>query len=258
MVASLRRATADDSPLKGNLPAFKSARAVDPMTVDIELNSRYPLLLNDLTNIFVFSKPWLVANHTEAATDVGRKVEGYATNHTNGTGPFRLESRAADSRTVLLRNPDWWDTPRHNLDRIEFTPINSDATRIAALISGEIDFTNAIPLQATARVESEPKVKLLLATELRTVFFALNYSDTLHERRAEPAARQAGAAGDVSGDRHRADAPRGDAQPVSHHRRAGRARDPRLPAGAGPAACPTTRRRRKRCWPRPACRKAPR
>ncbi len=179
VVASLRRATADDSPLKGNLPAFKSARAVDPMTVDIELNSRYPLLLNDLTNIFVFSKPWLVANHTEAATDVGRKVEGYATNHTNGTGPFRLDSRAADSRTVLLRKPDWWDTPRHNLDRIEFTPINSDATRIAALISGEIDFTNAIPLQATARVENEPKVKLLLATELRTVFFALNYNDTL-------------------------------------------------------------------------------
>ena len=186
VVASLQRATADDSPLKGNLPAFKSARVVDPMTLDIELNSRYPLLLNDLTNIFVFSKPWLVANHTEAATDVGRKVEGYATNHANGTGPFRLESRVADSRTVLGRNPGWWDVPRHNIDQIVFTPINSDATRIAALVSGEVDFTNAIPLQATARVEAEPNVKLLLATELRTVFFALSFAETLQNGAPNP------------------------------------------------------------------------
>ncbi|MGI4794130.1 MAG: ABC transporter substrate-binding protein [Janthinobacterium lividum] len=186
VVASLERATADGSPLKGNLPAFKAARVVDPATLDVELNSRYPLLLNDLTNIFVFSKPWLVANHTEAATDVGRKIEGYATGHTNGTGPFRLESRAADSRTVLTRNPDWWDTPTHNIDRIVFTPIGSDATRLAALVSGEVDFTNAIPLQTTARLEAEPGVKLLLATELRTVFFAMNYADTLQDGAPNP------------------------------------------------------------------------
>jgi peptide/nickel transport system substrate-binding protein len=179
VIASLKRATDDLSPLKGNLAAFKSARRVDDLTVDIELNSRYPLLLNDLTNIFVFSKPWLVSNHTEIATDVGRKVEGYATFHANGTGPFRVESRTSDSGTTLVKNPGWWDKPRHNLDRIEFVPINNDATRLAALISGEINYTNAVPLQAAARLESTAGVKLLMATELRTVFFALNLGDHL-------------------------------------------------------------------------------
>lgn len=177
VVASLKRATADASPLKGNLSAFLDAHAVDPLTVDMDLNTAYPLLLNDLTNIFIFSKPWLVANHTETATDFGKGIEGFATRHTNGTGPFRVESRTPDQGAVLLRNPGWWDTPRHNLDRIEFNVVNNDATRIAALVTGQIDFTNAVPLQAIASLEKASGIRLLLTTELRTVFFAFNFAE---------------------------------------------------------------------------------
>ena len=177
VVASLKRATDERSPLKGNLPAFRDARSVDPLTVDVNLKSAYPLLLNDLTNIFVFSKPWLVTHNAEAPTDVGKGIEGYATRNTNGTGPFRLQSRTTDQLTVLIRNPGWWDTPRHNVDRIEFSPIANDATRVAGLVSGQVDFTNAVPLQATPRLESSPGVKLLLTTELRTVYFVLNFAE---------------------------------------------------------------------------------
>ncbi len=186
VVASLKRATGDASPLKGNLSAFRDARAVDPLTVEMDLNTAYPLLLNDLTNIFMFSRPWLIANHTETATDFGKGIEGFATRNTNGTGPFKLESRVADQTTVVVRNPAWWDTPRHNLDRIEFNVVNNDATRIAALVSGQIDFTNAVPLQATQRLESAPGVKLLLTTELRTVFFAFNLAERDQAGEANP------------------------------------------------------------------------
>jgi peptide/nickel transport system substrate-binding protein len=174
VVASLRPATDELSPLKGNLSAFRSARVVDANTVDIALSARYPLLLNDLTNIFIFSRPWLAANNAERATDVGRKVEGYATFHANGTGPFKVEGRAADSRTVLVANPAWWDKPRHNIDRIEFLPIVSDATRVAALVTCEVNFSNAIPLQTAQQLANQEGVKVLMATELRTVFFAFN------------------------------------------------------------------------------------
>ena len=177
VVASLKRATDDASPLKGNLSAFKDAQVIDPLTIDMDLVTAYPLLLNDLTNIFVFSKPWLVTNHTEVATDFSKGIEGYATRNTNGTGPFRVESRTPDQGAVLVRNPAWWNTPRHNVDRIEFNVINNDATRIAALVSGQIDFTNTVPLQAIARLENASGVKLLLTTELRTVFFAFNFAE---------------------------------------------------------------------------------
>jgi len=122
-----------------------------------------------MTNIFMFDAGWLKDNGAEAPTDVGAKEEGYATHHTNGTGPFKLESRVPDSRTVLVRNEGWWDTPVHNLDRIEFTPITSAATRVAALLSGEIDLTNGAPLQdpAAQRPDEHPDLRSGLARGAR-------------------------------------------------------------------------------------------
>jgi peptide/nickel transport system substrate-binding protein len=111
VIASLDRATDDKSPLKGNLSAYKSSRKIDDLTFEMRLNTAYPLLLNDLTNIFVFSKPWLVANKAEAPTDVGKAIENYATFHTNGTGPFKLVSRTADAATILEVNKAWWGNP---------------------------------------------------------------------------------------------------------------------------------------------------
>lgn len=179
VVASMTRVSDDASPLKGNLPAFKAARKVDDYTVDIEMTHPYPLMLNDLTNIFIFNRQWLVDNNSLKPTDAAKKIEGYATHHANGTGPFKVESYRPDTRTVLVVNPDWWDKPRHNLDRIEFTPIASAPTRVAALLSGDINFTENAPLQDLDRLRAAPNVKVLAATELRTLYFGFNLGDKL-------------------------------------------------------------------------------
>ncbi len=66
--------------------------------------------------------------------------------HANGTGA--VQARKPTSRTPAPRwssNPDWWDKPEHNLKRIEFRPIKSDATRVAALLSGELDMIAPAP-----------------------------------------------------------------------------------------------------------------
>lgn len=181
VIASLERVSHPSSPLRGNLPAYKSATKVDDHTVDIEVTGTYPLLLNDLTNIYIFDKEWLVANNATVPTDAGRGVEGYATGNANGTGPFIVESRRPDSRTVFVVNPRWWDEPRHNVTRIELMPIASSATRVAAMLSGEIDFTNLAPLQDLPRLEAAQGVRVLQASELRTVFLVLNQRDTLHQ-----------------------------------------------------------------------------
>ncbi len=181
VIASLTRVTHETSPLKGNLPAYKSAKKIDDLTVEIEVNGPYPLLLNDLTNIYIFDKEWLEANNASLPTDSGKGVKGYATDNANGTGPFSVESRRADSRTIFVKNPGWWDKPKHNIDRIEFTPVTSASTRVAALLSGEIDFTNVAPLQDLPRLSASSEVKVLQTNELRTVIFAFNLKDTLFE-----------------------------------------------------------------------------
>ena len=179
VVASLARVSDETSPLKGNLPAYVSAAVVDELTVDITLNGTYPLLLNDLTNIHIFDKEWLVENGAEKPTDIGAGVEGYATYNANGTGPFIVESRQPDANTVFVVNPAWWDTPQHNIDRIELSPVTSAATRVAALLSGEINFTNDAPVQDLPRLEAAPNVEVLEGVDLRTVMIGFPFRETL-------------------------------------------------------------------------------
>ena len=186
MLASLARVSHETSPLKGNLPTYKSSKKIDDRTVEIELTGPYPLLLNDLTNIQIFDEGWLKANNSELPTDVSAKKEGYATFNTNGTGPFKVESRVPDSKTVLLKNDGWWDTPKHNLDRIEFTPISSAATRVAALLSGEIDFTENAPVQDLERLAAAPGMKVMERTDLRTVMVGFNRKEKLADGRDNP------------------------------------------------------------------------
>lgn len=186
VVASFKRAADPASPLKGNMPLFKDIRKIDDQTVEIDVTTPSSLFLNDITNIFVFDQDWLVDNNTKAPTDFGAGVEGFATNNTNGTGPFVLESRAPDSMTVLLANGDWWDERKHNIDRLEFIPITSAATRIAALLSGEVDIVDSAPIQDLDRLQADPTITVTTLTELRTVFLAMNRSETLPDGRPNP------------------------------------------------------------------------
>ncbi len=181
VAASLARVSHETSPLKGNLPAYVSSQVIDDRTIDITLNGTYPLLLNDLTNIHIFDKEWLVENNAELPTDIGKQIEGYATYNANGTGPFIVESRQPDAKTVLVVNESWWDDPQHNLTRIELTPITSAATRVAAMLSGEINFTNSAPVQDLPRLAASPTVNVLERTDLRTIMLGFNRRGTLVE-----------------------------------------------------------------------------
>lgn len=179
VVASFKRAADPASPLKGNMPLFKDIRKIDDYTIEIDVTTPSSLFLNDITNIFVFDSGWLTTNNTETPTDFSAGTEGYATSNTNGTGPFRLESRQPDAMTVLLVNDAWWDDKKHNIDRLEFIPISSPATRIAALLSGEVDIIDSAPIQDLDRLKADPNITVLNLTELRTVFVAMNRRDTL-------------------------------------------------------------------------------
>jgi peptide/nickel transport system substrate-binding protein len=177
VVASIERLIHPDARARGNLSSVSGAEAVDETTVDILLKEPDPLLLNKLSGVFIMDREWLEAN---GALEPGNTTTGattYASDHANGTGPFVLESRAPDARTVLAANPDWWDDPIHNLERIEFTPIGSDATRVAALLSGEVDVITPAPLQDVARLEAAEGVTPLQNPSLRTIMFGLNHGD---------------------------------------------------------------------------------
>ena len=186
VVASYLRATDENSPLRGNVPLYQGIRKIDDHTVEIDVSSGSTLFLNDSTNIFIFDEDWLKDNDASRPTNFGEGVEGFATTHAMGTGPFMLESRKPDAMTVLTVNPDWWDEKHHNIDRLEFIPIASAATRVAALLSGEVDLIDSAPLQDLERLRASPDLTVDALTELRTVFISFNRRDTLPDGRENP------------------------------------------------------------------------
>jgi peptide/nickel transport system substrate-binding protein len=120
------------------------------------------------------SKAWAEKNGAVEPADLSKGQEGYASRNENGTGPFMLKERVPDVKTVLVPYPGWWDKPRHNLDEVTFLRIANDATRVAALISGEIDMLYAVPPQDMQRLSKTSGLRILEAPELRVVFFGMD------------------------------------------------------------------------------------
>jgi len=174
VVASLRRASVPNSPYASVTHMIREVAQVDEDTVDIRLRGPYPVLINDLAGISILSEEWMRAHDAMEPADPARGRNAYTGMHTNGTGPFRLVSRQPDSETVLERFPGWWDQVSHNIDRVVYRPVPNDATRVAALLSGQLDLITPTPLQDIDRIRREPSVKVVEAEDLRVMFFGFN------------------------------------------------------------------------------------
>ena len=100
-----------------------------------------------------------------------------AFNEANGTGPYKLIEWVQDNRIVLEPSETYWDADSlksNNVDKIVFTPIPNDATRVAALLSGEIDLMYPVPLQDVRRLNSDPNTEAMQGPELRTIFLGFD------------------------------------------------------------------------------------
>jgi len=180
VVASIARLIHPDARARGNLSTVERAEKVSDTEVDIVLKAPDPLLLNKLTGVFIMDEEWLEANDASEPGNTTTGVVTYASDNANGTGPFILESRQPDARTVLVVNEDWWDSPEHNITRIEFSSIGSDATRVSALLSGEVDIITPSPLQDAERLDAAEGVSPLQNPSLRTIMLGLPHRDTLN------------------------------------------------------------------------------
>jgi peptide/nickel transport system substrate-binding protein len=174
VVFSWQRMQSPGSIAKLDLGGIKDVRKVDAYTVDVETHAPFPLVLNNLMSFTIMSKAWCEANNAKEASDLQQKKENFANRNANGTGPFMLKSREVDVKTVLAANPNWWDKPKHNLTEVNFTPIQSDATRTASLLSGALDATVSVPLQDVQRINSSGTFTVVQGPELRTIFFGMD------------------------------------------------------------------------------------
>jgi peptide/nickel transport system substrate-binding protein len=142
--------------------------------VEIVTTGPAPVLIPQLTEVRIMSKAWSTKHNVAKPQDFKNKEETFATRNANGTGPFILRTREADVKTTAVLNSNWWGKREGNVTEIVYQPIKSDGTRLAALISGEVDFVLDPPPQDIPRLKKDPKVKVVEGNENRTVFFGLD------------------------------------------------------------------------------------
>ncbi len=175
VVFTLKRILSPNSSMRAPMSPVKEARKIDDLTVDFETMVPDPIFLQEQTNLLIMSKAWCEAHNAAEPVTIG-KEDNYALHNAMGTGPFQLVSREPDRKTVVEKNPLWWDKPEHNLDRVEFDVISSAPTRVAALLSGEVDMIYSVPPQDMARIKQTEGLKLLQTPELRTIYLGFNVS----------------------------------------------------------------------------------
>ena len=173
---SLERAKAKTSGFVVYTQGIDRIEVVDGKTLDIFSNVPNPVLVNQLTELRIMSKPWAEKHNSVEPKDIKAKDENYAHRHALGTGPMVLDSWSQDTRLVLKANPDWWGKGKYatNLTEAVYTPIKSDATRTAALLSGEVDFIIDPSINDLQRIKQAPNLQVLESAADRTMFIGLD------------------------------------------------------------------------------------
>jgi peptide/nickel transport system substrate-binding protein len=176
-IFSIKRAMTPPSQRAFQLRGVVGARKIDEQTFDVDLEAPDAVLPGRFFNLPMMSKAWAERHKVEIAQDFNGKQETFAVRNANGTGPYVLERYEPDIRTVLKRNPRWWgwgEKRSGNVDEVDWLTIRSDATRLAALISGEVDLVLDPPIPDIARLKGEGALTLLQTEDLGEQFLVFD------------------------------------------------------------------------------------
>jgi peptide/nickel transport system substrate-binding protein len=175
IVFTVDRARGGVSAYKTTLPEVTGARKVDALTVDILTAKPTPVLPLSLINLRIMSGEWARKNGVEKVQDFRAKEDTYASRNANGTGPYKLVRWEADVKTVLVANPDYWGK-RGNVAEAEFLVITQAATRLAGLISGEVDLVIDPGVQDVVRLRNQPGIVLTEAVAIGVNFLGFHHT----------------------------------------------------------------------------------
>ncbi len=174
---SYERASSEQSDTRSWFAPVKDLVVVDDMTVDILTNAPNPIFPDSIANWMIMDKGWAEANDTQRPD---KENGNYATLNANGTGAFMLTDRQPGLSTSLAPFGGWWDTAEHNITKATYTPIDNSATAVAALLSGDVDMINPVPIQDAARVDARDGTTVVRGIEARVIMLGFGHDrDTL-------------------------------------------------------------------------------
>ncbi|MCI2395664.1 ABC transporter substrate-binding protein [Aliiroseovarius sediminis] len=168
---------------KGIFAPFTDVEVVDDMTFDLKTSEPYPLVLHTATYIFPMDSAFYTGETDDGKdkSEIVKHGDSFASRNVSGTGPYVVSEREQGVKVVFDRFADYWDTEsKGNVDQIVLTPIKEDPTRVAALLSGDVDFIAPVPPTDLQRVADADGVDLITMPGTRIITFQMN------QERSEP------------------------------------------------------------------------
>ncbi|MFY7865729.1 ABC transporter substrate-binding protein [Roseateles sp.] len=174
VVFSIQRAASPTSQIAVYANAVGTPHKIDDLTVEFRLGTFNPIFLQHLDTLWIMSKSWAEKHRVTRPLDYKNKEESFTSMNANGTGPYILVNRQPGVKTSFKRNPAWWNKFEGNVQEVVFTPIGNDATRLAALVSGEIDFVLDPAPRDVPRLRKTSGVKIIDGPENRVIFIGMD------------------------------------------------------------------------------------
>ncbi len=162
---------------KGIFQPFTKMVKIDDYTVDLVTDGAYPLVLQVATYIFPMDSKFYTGKTTDGKdkSAIVKSGDSFASTHVSGTGPFTVSYREQGVKVVFKRNPNYWDTKtKGNVDNLTLVPIKEDATRVAALLSGDVDMIAPVSPNDFKRIENAKGIDLVTLPGTRLISFQMN------------------------------------------------------------------------------------
>ena len=172
VVFSYERASNEAADVRSWFAPVSNVVKVDDFTVDIMTTAPNPIFPDSIANWMIMDSGWTTAN----TSDLPDKENGnFATLNANGTGAFIVSDRQPGLTTSLVPFDGWWGDVEHNITEAVFTPIQNSATAVAALLSGDVDMINPVPIQDAARLNGNSAVNVIQGIEARVIMLGFGH-----------------------------------------------------------------------------------
>ncbi len=177
---------------KGLMNPFKAFNVIDDHSFELVTEKPYPLVMHMATYIFPMDSKFYSGNDANGNPKAMLKKHGdtFASTNASGTGPYTVTARQQGVKVEFSRFADYWDkSSPGNVDKIVMTPIKEAPTRVAALLSGDVDFISPVPPTDLQRIDKSPNVDLITMSGTRIITFQLNQNrvDAFKDKRVRQA-----------------------------------------------------------------------
>jgi peptide/nickel transport system substrate-binding protein len=155
------------SQYKYMVPDYKEIIAVDDHTLRIVTTAPTPETLIMLDSISMVPPKYF--------QEWDKKDYAHLTRTMIGTGPYKFVEWVKDDHLKLVANPDWHGGTV-DFKEVTIRPIPEDATRVAALVSGEVDAVWGVSIPDIPRVEKNKDTYVARVPSYRSIYLMFNVS----------------------------------------------------------------------------------